>query len=83
MEDRQLGRNAHSFLASGTRILLVGIAVAVVGGLVWLLGTTTDDVVQGIGGMIATLGGVITTVGLVLLVIAAVTHRMARQRPFA
>ena len=83
MEDRQLGRNAHSFLASGGRILLVGIAVAVTGGLIWLLGTATEDVVQGVGGMIATLGGVIATVGVVLLVIAAVTHRMARHRPFA
>jgi hypothetical protein len=83
MEDRELGRNAHSFLASGGRILLVGIAVAAVGGLVWLLGTGTDDVIQGVGGMIATLGGVIATVGVALVVIAAVTHRMARHRPFA
>ena len=54
----------------------------VVGGLIWLLGTAVDDVIQGVGGMIATLGGVIAVVGVVLLV-AAVTHRMAHDRPFA
>lgn len=83
MADRELARDAHSFLAAGGRILLVGAGVAVIGGLVWLLGTATSDVVQAIGGMIATLGIVAAGVGLALLVIAAVTHRMSRERPFA
>jgi len=83
MEDRQLNRNAHAFLGNGARILAIGAAVAVLGGLIWLLGTTTDDVVQAVGGMIAWLGIVVASVGVALLVIAAVTHRMARRRPFA
>lgn len=83
MEDRELSRNARSFRGSGTGILLVGLAVAAVGGLIWLLGTATEDVVQGIGGMIAWVGLVIAAVGLVLLLVAAVTHRFARHRPFA
>jgi len=83
MEDRQLNRNARGFRGNGARILLIGAAVALLGGLIWLLGTTTDDVVQAVGGMIAWLGIVVASVGVALLVIAAVTHRMARQRPFA
>jgi hypothetical protein len=83
MADRELERSKRTFMESGGRILGIGAIVALAGGLVWLLGTGTSDVVQGVGGMIATLGGVIATVGLALLAIAAVTHRMARQRPFA
>jgi hypothetical protein len=83
MADRELARSAHGFLAAGGRILLVGVGVAIVGGLVWLIGFIAADVVQGIGGMVAWVGIVIAVVGVVLLLIAAVTHRMARQRPFA
>jgi hypothetical protein len=82
-DDPKLARDARGFRLSGARILLIGLAVAVVGGLLWLLGQALGDVLAGIGGMIATLGGVAAVVGLVLLGISAVTNRMAHHRPFA
>ena len=83
MEDQELSRNAGRFQSSGKAVLGLGVVVGIVGGLLWLLGTATTDVLQGIGGMFVWLGVVLATVGLVLLAIWLVTTRMARHKPFA
>lgn len=82
-EDRELARAKRSFRDSGTRVLLVGLALAGVGGLIALLGTFVSDWLVGVGAMIATLGAVVAVVGLVLLLIALVTNRISHHRPFA
>lgn len=82
-DDPQLQRNTRSFRDSGAGILLVGLAIAGVGGLIALLGALVLDTLVGIGAMIATLGTVVAVVGVVLLLIALVTNRMAHHRPFA
>jgi hypothetical protein len=82
-EDRQIERKSHAFLGSGGMILGTGVAVTVLGVLIALLGTATAAWVKGLGIMVASLGVVAACLGLALLVVAAVTHRMARHRPFA
>lgn len=82
-DDPQLMRNTRSFRESGAGILLVGLAIAGVGGLIALLGALVLDALVGIGAMIATLGAVVAVVGVVLLLVALVTNRMAHHRPFA
>lgn len=82
-DDPELERNTRSFRDSGAGILVVGLAIAGVGGLIALLGTVVTDWLVGLGAMVATLGAVIAVVGVVLLLVALVTNRMAHHRPFA
>ncbi len=82
-DDPQLVRSSRSFRDSGAGILVVGLAIAGVGGLIALLGALVLDALVGIGAMIATLGTVVAIVGVVLLLVAFVTNRMAHHRPFA
>ncbi|MBB4663548.1 hypothetical protein [Conexibacter arvalis] len=82
-EDPQLERSTRSFRDSGGGIVLVGLAIAGVGGLIALLGALVSDWLVGVGAMVATLGAVVVAVGIVLLLIALVTNRMAHHRPFA
>jgi hypothetical protein len=83
VEDPQLQRSSRTFRASGAHILLLGGALAALGGVIWLVGTGTADWLKGLGNMLAWLAVAPTVLGLVLLVTAGVSNRASKHKPFA
>ncbi len=83
VEEPELHRQAGRLRGSGAQILLLGGALAALGGLVYLLGTGTAAWVKALGAMLATLGAAPTLVGLVLLATSGVSSRASKHKPFA
>ena len=83
VHEPQLDRSARRFEGSGARVLLLGGLLAALGGLVYLLGTVVAEWVEALGAMLAWIAVAPTAVGLVLLLVAAVSHRASRRKPFA
>ena len=80
--DRRLRLNATRMWTTGKRLLLGGVALAVVGGALALLGSGTSELVA-IGDILATVAAVSAVAAITLMLCAAVSAWAGRRRPFA
>ena len=81
--DRELRANAQRFQSAGAVLLLMGGIGAILGALVYLLGTTTASWVKAVGVMLASIAAAPTVAGIVLLAMAATGAWAGRRKPFA
>ena len=77
VHDRELERQGKTFGNSGWRYLGIGIALAIPGVILLIVGDT------GIGLALVLIAGIPGVIGVVLLVASAVARWSARHKPFA
>ena len=81
--DRELRGNADRFQSAGSVLLLIGGIGAILGALVYVLGTATASWVKAVGVMLASIAAAPTVGGIVLLAMAATGAWAGRRKPFA